>query len=186
MRLKDRVAIITGAASGIGKAIAVAFAKEGANVVIANRNAAAGEKTAAEINQLGYGKAIHVTMDISKVEDWDKTVKKTAEVFGGIDISTNNAGVVSPNMVDTVDEISLEHFDYVINVDLKGTFLGMRAVVPYLAKNKLFYEKNLCAIFAKRWQHFTRHCLRELWKAIFSLQRQIPSAIYLKLLLRNH
>ena len=93
MRLQNKIAIITGAGSGIGEGIAKVFAKEGAKIVIANRTAEKGERVASEIKNQGY-EAIFIQTDVSSWNSWQNLVKKTIEVYGGIDILVNNAGVV--------------------------------------------------------------------------------------------
>ncbi len=123
MRLKDKVAIITGATKGIGKACAFEFAKEGAKVVANGRTADLGEAVAAEIRAAG-GEAIFVAGDVANKSDVDRLVAETVAKFGTIDIVVNNAGVNhSANFFD----ITEEDFDWVMSVDLKGTFLLSQA-----------------------------------------------------------
>src|SRR5438067_670877 len=121
MRLKGKVAIITGAGSGIGKAIAEMYAKEGAKVVCAGHHVASCQATAKEIAEAG-GQAVAVAADVSKAADVGAMVQVAVKKYGQLDILVNNAGVVE--MV-SLEEMAEEQWDQVIDVDLKGTFLGM-------------------------------------------------------------
>jgi len=123
MRLKDKVAIITGATKGIGLACAQEFAGEGAKVVLVGRTDSLGEAAAQEIRGAG-GKALFVHCDVSQKAEVDALVKATVDHFGRIDVVVNNAGVNhSANFFDTTEE----DWDWVISVDLKGTFLVSQA-----------------------------------------------------------
>ena len=123
MRLKDKVAIITGATKGIGLACAQEFADEGAKVVLVGRTDSLGEAAAQEIRAAG-GKALFVHCDVSQKAEVDALVKATVDHFGRIDVVVNNAGVNhSANFFDTTEE----DWDWVISVDLKGTFLVSQA-----------------------------------------------------------
>jgi NAD(P)-dependent dehydrogenase (short-subunit alcohol dehydrogenase family) len=130
MRLKDKVAIVTGAGSGIGKAIAKMFAKEGAKVACAGHHIESCEETVKEIGEAG-GEALAVNCDVSKAADNEATVEATVEKFGKVDILVNNAGVVE--MV-SLEEMTEEQWDAVIDVDLKGTFLCMKYAIPEMEK----------------------------------------------------
>lgn len=130
MRLKDKVAIITGAGSGIGKETPLIFAKEGASVVCTDLKGA--EETAEEIKNDG-GKSLAVTMDVSRADDWKKVIEQTLETFEKVNILCNIAG--TSEAVDILD-ITEEEFDRMININLKGVFLGMKAVLPELLKLK--------------------------------------------------
>ncbi len=126
MRLKDKVSIITGAGSGIGKCIAEVFAKEGAKVVCSSRRAANGQGVADAI-KLSGGEACFIKCDISVEADVKVLVQKTIEQYGRIDILVNNAGV---NFVKPFVEISPTDWDRVINTDLRGTYLCSWYAVP--------------------------------------------------------
>lgn len=130
MRLENKVAIITGAGSGIGKASAKLFAKEGAKVVVADLNEEGGQQTVSEIKD-GGGEAIFVKTDVSKAEDIDAMVLKCVETYGELDILFNNAGVVSMGKIDATTE---EDWQKVIDVDLKGVFLGCKRAIPEMEK----------------------------------------------------
>ncbi len=123
MILKERVAIITGATKGIGKATVEEFAAEGARVVAAGRSVDLGQAVVAEICAHG-GDAIFVQCDVSKKAEVDALVEQTVARYGTIDIVVNNAGVNhSANFFDTTEE----DWDWVMSVDLKGTFLLSQA-----------------------------------------------------------
>ncbi|MDR2049312.1 MAG: SDR family oxidoreductase [Treponema sp.] len=130
MRLKDKIAIVTGTRTGIGKAIALRFAREGASVVTCIRQGKGGEDTANEIKAAG-GKALFVQCDVSSEADVINAVKKTVETYGRLDIIVNNAGV---NFVKPFAETTAEDWDRVINTDLRGTFLFCRYGIPEMLK----------------------------------------------------
>ena len=123
MKLKDKVAVITGATKGIGLACAEEFAIEGAKVVLTGRTESLGEEAAQKIRQDG-GDAIFVRCDVGKKEEIDNLVEKTVEKYGRIDVVVNNAGV---NHSAKFFDISEEDWDWVMSVDLKGTFLLSQA-----------------------------------------------------------
>ena len=132
MRLAKKVAIVTGASSGIGRAIACLFAKEGANIVVsADKNITGGEETVAEIRTNG-GDAFFVRCDVSKASDVKGLVKATVEKFGRIDILVNNAGVLhGPAPFDEIEE-SL--WDRVFAVNVKGIWFGAKYAVAEMKK----------------------------------------------------
>ena len=131
MRLVDKVAIVTGSSRGIGKAIALAFAKEGADVVVNFvRNLQAAEETAEQVRALGR-QAMVVRADISERDEVNRMVKKVVEKFGKIDILVNNAGVVT---LGPAEELSEKAWDRDINIDLKGVFLCSQAVGKVMIK----------------------------------------------------
>jgi 3-oxoacyl-[acyl-carrier protein] reductase len=127
MRLENKVAVITGAGSGIGKETALLFAKEGAKVVVADMNEKAGEETVAEINKKGEG--FFVKLDVSIKEQVKQMVKSTLEKYGRIDILINNAAIVQDALLSKMTE---EQWDKVINVNLKGVFNCTQAVVEVM------------------------------------------------------
>lgn len=128
MRLKDKVAIITGAGSGIGKAGALKFAEEGAKVVIADFDVEAGQEVAKEINDNG-GEALFINVDVS---DWDQVqemVDKTVEEYDTIDILINNAGVTADSFLT---KMSHDQWNKVVDINLKGVFNCTKAVAPLM------------------------------------------------------
>ena len=124
MRLKDKVALITGGARGIGKAIAFAYAKEGADIVVADVNLEEAEKTAKEIELLGR-KALALTMDVTDYTKVEEAVNKILDKFTKIDILVNNAGITKDNLLLRMSQLE---WDAVLNVNLKGAFNCIRAV----------------------------------------------------------
>jgi 3-oxoacyl-[acyl-carrier protein] reductase len=128
MRLKDKVAIVTGAASGFGKGIAELYAKEGASVIVADLNGA-GAKAVAD----GIGsRARAVSVDVAKSADVAAMAAAAVESFGGIDIMVNNAGFTHRNQ--SLLTVSEEEFDRIFAVNVKSIYLAARAVVPEMEK----------------------------------------------------
>lgn len=130
-RVDGKVAIITGASSGMGEAAARLFSKEGASVVLVALEADLIEKLVTEIKDTG-GQAIGFAYDLSKEEAWEDVVKQAEETFGKIDILVNNAGI-SPNNAG-IENCSMELWDRTMDINTKSVWLGMRAVVPYMRK----------------------------------------------------
>ena len=128
MRLVDKVAIVTGAASGIGRASAVLFAREGAKVAIVDIDSHGISETLRVIESEG-GKAECVIADVSKEEDTARIADRTSNAFGRIDILFNNAAVSSFKSVVETDESEI---DRVMNVNVKGMFFCSKAVIPHL------------------------------------------------------
>jgi len=132
MRLKEKVALITGAGAGIGRACAELFAREGASVVIAEFDSETGEAACRKVVAEG-GKAIFVKTDVSIAENVEEAVKQTVAAFGGLDILYNNVG--GSTMQDgTVLTAPFEEFRRKIDVDLFGTWLGCRYAIPEMIK----------------------------------------------------
>ena len=132
MRLQDKVAIITGAGSGIGREAALIFAREGARVVVADLNNQAGEATVAAIQGSG-GDAFHVHTDVSKAASVENMVRTTEDHFGQLNVIFNNAGIF-PDADASVVNTSEEVWDVVMNVNLKGVFLGCKYAIPALLR----------------------------------------------------
>ncbi len=132
MRLKNKVAIITGAGSGIGRASACLFAKEGAKVVVADIDDKNGEDTVNNIISNG-NKAIFIHADVSKASDFDNLAKITLSTFGKIDILFNNAGIAYKGVEAENIEESL--WDRIYAVNVKSIFLSVKYVVPEMKKN---------------------------------------------------
>jgi 3-oxoacyl-[acyl-carrier protein] reductase len=122
-RLQNRVALVIGAARGIGEGIATRFAKEGANLVIADVEVAAGQNTAKRLG--GH----FVETDISRWDHAQRAVKETLATFGRLDILVQNAGIFP---LQLIEEITPEDWDRVMAVNLKGTFLATRAAFPHM------------------------------------------------------
>ncbi len=131
MRLKDKVAIITGGGHGMGEAEARLFAREGAAVVIADVRADLGEAVAADI-AAGQGRAIFQRCDVTQEADWKALIAKTLETYGRIDILVNNAGISGSSVGP--DPLSLEGWNRLMAVNATGTFLGTTLVAEVMAR----------------------------------------------------
>ena len=125
--LEGKVAIITGAGSGIGKAAAELFAKEGAKVVVSDINEANGKSAVDEITKNG-GEAFFIKADSSKPEDNEALVKQTVEKYGALDIAVNNAGIGGP--LAMTGEYPIDGWQKVIGINLSGVFYGLRYQIP--------------------------------------------------------
>ena len=131
MKLANKVAIVTGASSGIGRSIACLFAKEGATVVVADTNIAGGEETVATIKK-NDGKAKFIQVNVSKASEAENLATATQKEFGKIDILANNAGVfMKATPVEDTDEAL---WDQIYAVNVKGMFLTTKYVVPHMKK----------------------------------------------------
>lgn len=128
MRLANKVALVTGGTSGIGRATALLFAEEGAKVVITGRDEARGRSVVAEIEEAG-GSAVFICSDVRLATECRRAVEKSLQVFGRLDILFNNAGVFYPN---TVPDSSEEEWDLTIDTCLKGTYLMSKFALPVM------------------------------------------------------
>jgi len=132
MRLKDKVALITGGARGIGRAIALTFAREGADIAVADVNLEVAQQTASEIENLGR-KAMALEMDVTNFEKVEEAINKILDKLGKVDILVNNAGITRDNLLL---RMSQSDWDAVINVNLKGTFNCIKAVSRPMIKQR--------------------------------------------------
>jgi len=132
LELEGKVAIVTGAASGIGEACALGFSKEKTKVVVSDINIENAQKVANKIKEMG-GEALAIKTDVTQEADVNELTKKTLEKFGKIDILVNNAGVTRAIAFVDLDE---EEWDRVFNVNMKGVFFCTKAVVPHMIKQK--------------------------------------------------
>jgi 3-oxoacyl-[acyl-carrier protein] reductase len=130
MRLENKVAIVTGAAQGIGKAIAIQMAREGASVLIADIDGKLGKKTTTEINSAN-GKAIFVQTDVSDKVQVESAVQNAINEFGKLDIMVNNAGIINR---DSVLEVSSEDWAKVFSVNVNGTYHGTVAAGKHMVE----------------------------------------------------
>lgn len=142
-RLDGRVALVTGAASGIGKATSRRLASEGAAVVVTDLQDEAGEAVAGGIRDDG-GRAIFVHHDVSSQADWEAALQATREEFGRLDILVNNAGIGD---TAPIEETELEDYEKTIAVDQTGVFLGMKLAAPMLIDSGHGSVINISSIF---------------------------------------
>ncbi len=142
MELKNRTAIVTGAAQGIGKAIALRLARAGANVVVSDVNLEAAEATAQEIEGLGV-RSLAVKCNVADAGEVAELVKKTTETFPTLDILVNNAGVTRDNLMMRMEE---KDWDLVLDVNLKGAFLTTKAVSRAMMKQRYGRIVNISSV----------------------------------------
>ena len=133
MRLSDRVAIVTGAGSGIGAASAIAMAREGARVVVVDLNDGAAKKTVAQIEQAG-GQAALARADVSRAADNQAVVEQAVARWGRLDVFFANAGV--PQWKTDIEEVDEKTFDQIFAVNVKGVWLGAKYALPVMKKQQ--------------------------------------------------
>ena len=131
MRLKDKVAIITGGNQGIGRDYCFGFIREGAKVVVAARNIEKSEAVVKELIAAG-GDAMALKVDVSSEEDTKMMAEKTVEKYGKIDILLNNAAIYGGLSMQPWDTITPEEWDWVFSINVRGQWMTMRAVTPYM------------------------------------------------------
>ena len=131
MRLEDKTALVTGAARGIGAAVARLFASEGARVALSDVLVDLGQQVTAEIDNAG-GTAMFLELDVSRPQDWERAVDSVVSRFGSLDILVNNAGIYERN---TVEDLDLETWKRVMEVNAEGVFLGTKACIPAMRRS---------------------------------------------------
>ncbi len=142
MRLRGKVAIVTGAAAGFGRGIALLFAKEGARVVIADIDGQAGPETVRMIEG-GGGAAVFVKTDVSQAGEAERLAEKAVQAFGGIDVVVNNAAICR---LCSVVELSEEEWDRHIDVNLKGVWLVCKYALPHMLKARAGAVVNIASL----------------------------------------
>lgn len=145
MRLKDKVTLITGSGSGIGKETALLFAKEGARVVVNDLNEKAGQKTADEI-KAANGEAIFVQGDVTNSSDVERLVNQVIKTYGRIDVLFNNAGISG---VGRLHEVEPETWNKVMNVNINGVYLVTKYVVPHMIERQFGSIINMSSCIAE-------------------------------------
>lgn len=141
-RFINKVAIVTGGGSGLGRALCHAFAEEGASVVCPDINLDGAKETVAEIEKMG-GKAIAIKTDVAKVDEVREMVEESVKVYSKIDILVNNAGIgLRQGLLDTTEEV----WDKITDIDLKGPFLATKAVLPYMMQRKYGKIVNIASV----------------------------------------
>ncbi len=145
MKLKDRIAIITGAGRGIGRATALAFAREGGDIVLASRTESEIKSVASEIEKLGR-RALPIKTDVQKKNEVENLVSAAINKFGKVDILVNNAGVAIHNPIHKIRE---EDWDLTMGVNLKGVFLCTQAVFSLMCEQKHGHIVNVSSVSGK-------------------------------------
>lgn len=144
MKLKDKVALVTGAGRGIGQGIALVFAKEGADIAVNASHLSSAEGTAKAVRELGR-KAIAIEADVSEADQVEKMVKKVIKEFGGIHILVNNVGGSLEELVPTLEQ-SLEKWDRMLETNLRDTYLCCREVGKWMVSHKTGKIINIASI----------------------------------------
>lgn len=129
--LQNKVVLVTGASSGIGRAVALVCAREGAKVVVSDTNSNGGEETVAMVRKLG-GEAIFVMADVGKPSDAQALVERAVSHFGRLDVACNNAGIGGPSA--PIADYPLDGWAHVININLSGVFYGMQQQIAAMLK----------------------------------------------------
>jgi len=142
LKLAGKVALVTGAAQGIGKAVALLLARNGADMVVSDINLEKAEETAKEVQTLGR-KALAIKVDVAKLGDVEKMVEGILAQFGKVDILVNNAGIARDKLILRMTE---EDWDAVLNINLKGTFNCTKAVVRHMSKQKSGKIVNIASV----------------------------------------
>ena len=142
MELKGKIALVTGAAQGIGRAIALLLAQKCADIVISDINLEKAEEMAKEIEALGR-KAMAIKVDVANTNDVERMVEAILERFGQIDILVNNAGIARDKLILRMTE---EDWDSVLNVNLKGTFNCTKAVIKHMSKQRKGKIVNIASV----------------------------------------
>lgn len=142
-KLQGKTAVITGASSGIGAAIAKVLASEGANVVLGARRIDKLKEMEKEISNLGNGKALAVQTDMSNREDVENLVKQAKESFGNVDVLVNNAGQM---LSATVKSGKVEEWERMIDVNVKGVLYGVNAVLPSMLEHSSGHIINIASV----------------------------------------
>ncbi len=153
MKLKDKVAIITGAAQGIGRGIAVKFAQDGADVVAVDINVEKCQETAEEVKALGR-KCEVIKADVRNREEVKNVVEKTVELFGKIDVLVNNAGAASFKPFMDIED---EEWNLILNTNLKGVFIFSQEVAKQMIKQKYGKILNASSIAGKKGVEMQAH-----------------------------
>jgi NAD(P)-dependent dehydrogenase (short-subunit alcohol dehydrogenase family) len=147
--LKGKVALITGAASGMGRASALLFAQEGAKLAVVDINDVLGEQTVDQIRERG-GQATYIHADVSKVAELERMVRQTVQTFGRLDIFWHNAGNAGPGSIERTSE---DDYDFTMALHVKGGFFGAKFAIPEMKKNgggAILFTSSLAGLKASR------------------------------------
>ena len=150
MRMKGKIALVTGAAQGLGAAIAARLAEEGATVFVCDLNEEAGASTVAGIR--GNGGAAHFrTLDVTNEASWISAIAAVVSACGRLDVLVNNAGI---NIREAIEEMTEEHLDAMLAVNVKGPFLGIKHAVPVLRKGgggSIINMSSICGLVGHKY-----------------------------------
>ncbi len=147
MKLKGKIALITGAGSGMGRASALLFSKEGAKISVVDIDRKGGEQAVELIKQKGQ-EAIFMQADVTKASDVERMIKTTVDTYGKLDILFNNAGI--PMSFTPIEEVKEDLWDRIMNINVKGIFLGCKYAVPIMKKQGGGVIINTASIVAMR------------------------------------
>jgi 3-oxoacyl-[acyl-carrier protein] reductase len=142
LKLEGKVALVTGAAQGIGRAVSLLLARNGADIIVSDINLQKAEETVKEVQTLGR-KALAMKVDVATFGDVEKMVEAILAQFGKVDILVNNAGIARDKLILRMTE---EDWDAVLNINLKGTFNCTKAVVRYMSKQKSGKIVNIASV----------------------------------------
>lgn len=142
MRLEGKISLITVGASGLGKAMAILFAKEGSKVVVTDVNEAGGNDVVKEIEETG-GKALFLKHDVTKEEEWESVIDRALKAYGKLDVLVNNAGVGSQA---NVEECTFEQWRFLMSINLDGVFLGTKHGILAMKKGESCSIINMSSI----------------------------------------
>ena len=149
MKLKGKIALITGAAQGIGACIARVFASEGAAVFICDLQAGEGAKTVSEIEKAG-GKAYFQNLDVTDEASWKAALEAVVKTSGRLDILVNNAGI---NIREPIEEMKIENLDKMLAVNIKGPFIGIKHTIPLMRKGgggSIINMSSICGLIGHK------------------------------------
>jgi NAD(P)-dependent dehydrogenase (short-subunit alcohol dehydrogenase family) len=150
MRLKNKIALVTGAAQGLGAEIARRYAAEGATVFVCDLNAEAGKKTVSDIEKSG-GKAFFQSLDVTNEESWKKAMEAVIAACARLDVLVNNAGI---NIREPIEEMKVENLDTMLAVNVKGPFLGIKHAIPLMRKaggGSIINMSSICGIVGHKY-----------------------------------
>jgi meso-butanediol dehydrogenase/(S,S)-butanediol dehydrogenase/diacetyl reductase len=153
-RFKGRSVVVTGAAQGLGRGTAAAFLAEGANVFLADVNAAKVARAAVELGAGAEGSAVAAQCDVSREDEFRALISRVLTEFGAVDHLVNNAGTIT---ISPLVEIAESDWDRVIDVNLKGVFLGMKCVLPHMLERGSGSIVNVASQAGKRGNPFIAH-----------------------------
>lgn len=151
MRLKGKTALVTGAAQGLGAAIAARFAQEGADVWLGDLNAEAGAATAERITAAGGGRARFHVLDVTREADWRAVYAAIAADGGRLDVLVNNAGI---NIREPIEEMLEKNLDLMLAINVKGPFLGIKHAIPLLRRGgggSIINMSSICGLVGHRY-----------------------------------